>query len=64
MLASRTHSRRVEAAATLPSREGIADEMNRGTSNSAGVASVLAALQAVTPLATATVHGTSGPKGQ
>jgi collagen type VII alpha len=35
-----------------------------GTSNSAGVAKVLAALQAVKPLATATLHGTSGPKGQ
>jgi phosphatidylethanolamine-binding protein (PEBP) family uncharacterized protein len=35
-----------------------------GTANSAGVAKVLAALQAVKPLATATLHGTSGPKGQ
>jgi hypothetical protein len=35
-----------------------------GTSNSAGVAKVLAALQAVKPLATATLHGTSGAKGQ
>ena len=35
-----------------------------GTSNSAGVAKVLAALQALRPLATATLHGTSGAKGQ
>jgi phosphatidylethanolamine-binding protein (PEBP) family uncharacterized protein len=35
-----------------------------GTSNSAGVAKVLTALQAVTPLATATLHGTSGPMGK
>ena len=34
------------------------------TSNSAGVAKVLAALQAVTPLGTATLHGTSGPMGK
>ena len=34
------------------------------TSNSAGVAKVLAALKLVTPLGTATLHGTSGPKGQ
>jgi phosphatidylethanolamine-binding protein (PEBP) family uncharacterized protein len=32
--------------------------------NSAGVAKVLAALQAVTPLGTAKLHGTSGPMGQ
>jgi phosphatidylethanolamine-binding protein (PEBP) family uncharacterized protein len=35
-----------------------------GTANSAGVAKVLTALQGVTPLATATLHGTSGPMGQ
>ncbi|HSS40605.1 MAG TPA: YbhB/YbcL family Raf kinase inhibitor-like protein [Polyangia bacterium] len=35
-----------------------------GTSNSAGVAKVLTALQGVTPLATATLHGTSGPMGK
>ena len=34
-----------------------------GTSNSTGVAKVLAALQAITPFATAMLHGTSGPKG-
>jgi hypothetical protein len=34
-----------------------------GVSNSAGVAKVLAALAGVTPLGTATLHGTSGPKG-
>jgi phosphatidylethanolamine-binding protein (PEBP) family uncharacterized protein len=32
-----------------------------GTANSAGVAKVLAALAAVTPLATATLHGTAPP---
>jgi phosphatidylethanolamine-binding protein (PEBP) family uncharacterized protein len=35
-----------------------------GTSNSAGVAKVLAALKLVTPLGTATLHGTSGPMGK
>jgi|HubBroStandDraft_2_1064218.scaffolds.fasta_scaffold149315_1 phosphatidylethanolamine-binding protein (PEBP) family uncharacterized protein len=35
-----------------------------GTSNSPGVAKVLAALKLVTPLGTATLHGTSGPMGQ
>jgi phosphatidylethanolamine-binding protein (PEBP) family uncharacterized protein len=35
-----------------------------GTSNSAGVAKVIAALRAVTPLGTAVLHGTSGPMGQ
>ena len=34
-----------------------------GTANSAGVAKVLAALKLVTPLGTATLHGTSGPMG-
>ena len=34
------------------------------TSNSAGVAKVLAALKLVTPLGTATLHGTSGPMGK
>jgi hypothetical protein len=32
--------------------------------NSAGVAKVLAALEMATPLATATLHGSSGPMGQ
>lgn len=35
-----------------------------GVSNSAGVAKVLAALKAVTPLGTAKLHGTSGPMGK
>ena len=35
-----------------------------GISNSAGVAKVLAALKMVTPLATAKLHGTSGPMGK
>ena len=35
-----------------------------GTANSAGVAKVLAARQGVTSLATATLHGTSGPMGK
>ena len=35
-----------------------------GTSNSAGVAKVLAALKGVTPLGTAILHGTSGPMGK
>ena len=35
-----------------------------GTANSAGVAKVLAALKLVTPLGTATLHGTSGPMGK
>ena len=35
-----------------------------GVSNSPGVAKVLAALKLVTPLGTATLHGTSGPMGQ
>lgn len=35
-----------------------------GVANSAGVAKVLAALETATPLATATLHGTSGPMGQ
>jgi phosphatidylethanolamine-binding protein (PEBP) family uncharacterized protein len=35
-----------------------------GTSNSAGVAKVLAALKAVTPLGTAKLTGTSGPQGK
>jgi phosphatidylethanolamine-binding protein (PEBP) family uncharacterized protein len=47
------------AAATL----NVTGASGSGTSNSAGVAKVLSALQAVTPLATATLHGTSGPKG-
>jgi phosphatidylethanolamine-binding protein (PEBP) family uncharacterized protein len=34
-----------------------------GVSNSPGVAKVLAALKLVTPLGTATLHGTSGPMG-
>jgi len=35
-----------------------------GVANSAGVAKVLAALDSATPLATAKLHGTSGPMGQ
>ena len=35
-----------------------------GISNSAGVAKVLTALQATTPVGTATLHGTSGPMGK
>ena len=35
-----------------------------GTANSAGVAKVLAALKAVTPLGTAKLHGTSGAMGK
>ncbi|MES1174803.1 MAG: hypothetical protein ABUL62_10800 [Myxococcales bacterium] len=35
-----------------------------GTVNSAGVAKVLAALKAVTPLGTAKLHGNSGAMGR
>jgi phosphatidylethanolamine-binding protein (PEBP) family uncharacterized protein len=47
-----------EASLTISGASGT------GTSNSAGVAKVLTALQGVKPLATAVLHGTSGPKGQ
>jgi phosphatidylethanolamine-binding protein (PEBP) family uncharacterized protein len=47
-----------EAALAVTGAEGS------GTSNSAGVAKVLAALKAVTPLGTAKLTGTSGPQGK
>jgi len=48
----------------LSSTLNITGASGSGTSNSAGVAKVLAALQGVTPLATAVLHGTSGPMGK
>jgi phosphatidylethanolamine-binding protein (PEBP) family uncharacterized protein len=42
---------------------GVTGAAGSGTANSAGVAKVLAALKLVTPLGTATLHGTSGPMG-
>lgn len=47
-----------EASLTVTGAEGT------GTSNSAGVAKVLTALKAVTPLGTAKLTGTSGPQGK
>jgi phosphatidylethanolamine-binding protein (PEBP) family uncharacterized protein len=43
---------------------GVTGAEGTGTANSAGVAKVLTALKALTPLGTAKLHGTSGPMGK